>query len=39
MIRAPEKKSRDVPRTAPGATMGAVSEAARRVLKRHGKKR
>jgi len=39
MISAPEKKSKDVPRTALGATIGAVSEAVRRVLKRHGKKR
>jgi len=39
MISAPEKKSSDVPRTALGATIGAVSEAARSVLKRQGKKR
>jgi hypothetical protein len=37
MIRAPLKKSRDVPRTDKGEAMGTASGAARSVEKRQGK--
>jgi hypothetical protein len=39
MMRAPERKSSDVPMTAEGVAMGVAMGAARRVEKRHGKKR
>jgi hypothetical protein len=39
MMRAPLKKSRDVPRTERGEAMGTARGAARSVENRHGKKR
>ena len=39
MIRAPLKKSNDVPSTVSGGVIGAAIGAARRVLKRHGRNR
>jgi hypothetical protein len=39
MMRAPLKKSREVPRTEMGEAMGAARGAARSVENRQGKKR
>lgn len=39
MIRAPAKKSAEVPMAAPGVAIGAAIGAAMSVEKRHGKKR
>jgi hypothetical protein len=39
IIKAPEKKRNVVYAIVPGVAMGVVSGAARRVLKRHGRKR
>lgn len=39
MMRAPLKKSKEVPTTCNGETIGSVKGAAMSVEKRHGKKR
>jgi len=39
MMNAPEKKRRDVPNRVEGDVIGSVRGAARRVLKRQGRKR